>query len=86
MDHARDRVLVEGALERREIGDVALDELDAACVVAEHELEPVAGVAEVVADDGVAVVEHATRDPGAEAAEHAGDEHSLRQGGRPGRR
>ena len=38
------------------------------------------GVAEVVADDGVAVVEHAARDPGAEAAEDAGDEHALSHG------
>ena len=55
-------------------------------VVAEHELEAAALVAEVVADDLVAVVEHAARDPGAEAAEDAGDEDALSQGARPGRR
>ena len=86
VDDARDLVLVERALDRGEIGDVALDELDPVGVVAEHELEPAAVVAEVVADDGVAVVEHAARHPGAEAAEGAGDEDALRQGVRPGRR
>ena len=65
---------------RRELGDVALDELDPVDVVAEHELEAMARVAEVVADDVVAVVEHAARDPGAEAAEDAGDEDSLSHG------
>ena len=54
-------------------------------VVAEHELEPMARVAEVVADDVVAVVEHAARDPRAEAAEHARDEDALSHVGRPDR-
>ena len=55
-------------------------------VVAEHELEAMARVAEVVADDVVAVVEHAARDPRAEAAEHAGDQNSLSHVGRSDRR
>ena len=62
---------------RGELRDVALDDLEPVDVVAEHELEAMAGVAEVVADDVVAVVEHAARDPGAEAAEDAGDQDSL---------
>ena len=52
-----------------EVGDVAPARARPGRVVAEHELEPAAVVAEVVADDGVAVVEHAAGDPGAEAAE-----------------
>ena len=86
MDDTRDLVLVERALDRREIGDVALHQHDRGFVVAEHELESAPVVSEVVADDRVAVVEHAARDPGAEAAERSGDEHSLSQGVRPGRR
>ena len=67
-----------------ELGDVALDDLEPVDVVAEHELEAMARVAEVVADDVVAVVEDAARDPGAEAAEHAGDEESLSHAACPG--
>ena len=63
----------------RELGDVAADELDAVGVVAEDELEARPVVAEVVADDLGAVVERGARDPRAEAAEHAGDEHPLGQ-------
>ncbi len=83
MDDARDLVLVERPLDGGELGDVALDDLEPVEVVAEHELEAVARVAEVVADDVVTVVEHAARDPGAEAAEHAGDEDSLSHAGSP---
>ena len=86
VDDPRDLLLVECPLERREIGDVAPDQLDAGAVAAEHELEAAAIVAEVVADDGVAVVEHASGDPCAQAAERPGDEHALRQAARPGRR
>ncbi len=86
MDDARDFVLVECALDRGEVRDVALDDLDPAGVVAEHELETAAVVAEVVADDGVAVVEHASGNPGAQAAEHPRDQDTLRQAARPGRR
>ena len=60
-----------------EVGDVAADERDPVGVVAEHEVEPRGVVAEVVADDLVAVGERRARDPGAEAAEDAGDEEPL---------
>ena len=86
VDDAGDLVLVEDGLELREIGDVALDELDPLRVCAEDELEPAPVGAEVEADDGVAVLEHAVGDPGAEAAEDAGDEDLLSQAARPGRR
>ena len=77
MDDPRDLVLVEHPLERVEVGDVAADERHAGCVLAEHEVEPRRVLAEVVADDVVAVGEHRARDPGAEAAEDAGDEDAL---------
>ena len=65
------------ALERVEVGDVAADEVDAVGVVPEDEAEPRRVVAEVVADHLVAVGEDRPRDPGAEAAEDAGDEEPL---------
>ena len=48
-------------------------------VVAEDEVEARPVVAEVVADDLRAVLERSPRDPGAEAAEDAGDEEALAQ-------
>ncbi len=86
VDDARDLVLVEGVLDGVEVGDVARHELDPAGVVSEYQVEATAVVAEVVADHRVSVVEHASGDPGAEAAQGTGDEDSLRQAGRPGRR
>ncbi len=74
MDDPRDLVLVEHPLERVELGDVAADERHAGRVVSEHEVEPRRVLAEVVADDVVAVCEHRARDPCAQAAEDAGDE------------
>ncbi len=87
MNDPGDLVLVERALERLEVGDVAAHEVDPVGVGAEHELEPRAIVPEVEADDARAVVEGGTRDPGAEAAEDAGDEEALwhlTSSGRPG--
>jgi hypothetical protein len=64
-------VLVERALDGVEVGDVAADECDATGVVAEHEPQPGGVLAEVEADDLVAVRERLARGPGAEAAEDA---------------
>ena len=61
-------------------------ERDGLLLVAEHELEPSAVLAQVEADHLVAVIEGAASDPGAEATESAGDQNSLSQGARPGRR
>jgi len=80
VDYPGDLVLVERTLERREIGDVALDQLDPACIGAEHELEAAPAVAEVIAHHGVAVVEHASGDPRAQAAQSTRHEHALGHG------
>ena len=88
MDDAGDLVLVEGAPERVDVGDVALHERHAGELLFGQD-EPEAGVvtAEVVADRVLAVVEESLDRPGAEAAERARDERpALRQAARPGRR
>ncbi len=86
MDDPRDLPLVERAVERSAIGDVAGHPIDARRVGAEDELQPVQLLSEVVADDLVAVVEQRPCRPGTEAAEHARDENALshRPVGRPG--
>ena len=78
MDDARDRVLVERASERVEVGDVAAHERHALQLLGrEDELEAVHRVPEVVADGLVAVVEHRLHRPRPDAPERAGDEHPL---------
>ena len=88
MDDARDLVLVERALDSVQVGDVAADERHEPGVVAEHEPQPCEVLAEVEADDLVAVGERLPGGPGAEAAEDARhqDAPRARQAGRPGTR
>ena len=88
MDDPRDLVLVERALDRVQVGDVARTSVTRVGVVAEHEPQPCEVLAEVEADDLVAVVERRPGRPRAEAAEDARHEDAprARQAGRPGTR
>ncbi len=51
MDDPRDRMLVEHTVESSPIRDVTPHDRDPTNVVAEHEVEPMRGIAEVEADD-----------------------------------
>ena len=73
-------MLVERAAERVEVGDVAAHERQLRPLgLGQDEAQPVVGLAEVVADGLVPVVQHRLDRPGPDAAERAGHEHALAQ-------
>ena len=80
MNDPRDRVLVERAAERFEVGDVATHQRQPLTLLRrEDELQPVRRIAEVVAHRLVAVLQHGFHRPGAQAPERPGDQDALAQ-------
>ena len=80
MDDPRDRLLVEGAGESVQIGDVAVHERQPLALLRrEDQLQPVRRVAQVVAHRLVTVFEHRLHGPGADTAERSGDEDAFAQ-------
>ena len=78
VDDVRDPLLVERPLERRQVGDVAGDELDRGELVGGHDLlEPAAVAAEVERDDRRPLADERADRPRADAAERARDEEPL---------
>ena len=78
VDDVRDAVVVEGALDGREIGDVADDEIDAREVRRLHdELDPAGIAAEIEGDDRHALAQQLTDRPCPDATEGARDEEAL---------
>ena len=72
-------------LRRVKVGDVALHDVPPGSTSSPRtSSRRWRAVTEIEADDADAFVEHAARDPGAEAAEHAGDEDSLSHAVCPG--
>ncbi len=78
MDDVRDAVLVEHALERREVRDVAGDERHALPLAGIEDLgEPTVVAAEVEADDRRPFADQLPDGPRADAAQRARDEEPL---------
>ena len=79
MHDVRDPVLGDGALELREVGDVADQKGDSRQLVRRHDQpQPVRVVAEVVRDDRHALFDEQPARPRAETSERASDEEPLR--------
>ena len=75
VDHVRDLVLVERALDRREVGDVARDVPDRGDgLLVQQQPQPARVGREVEGDDAAAVGKQLVDDPGADAAVRARDE------------
>ena len=75
MDDVRDLAFVDDALERRQVGDVALHMDDGGgLIIVERERHAVPIVADVERDDGVAALEQASDRPDADGAERSRDE------------
>ena len=78
MDDVRDPVLVEGPLDRGELGDVAALEHDPAEVLVARDLADPARVRRLVeGDDDGSLVGEVADGPGADAAQRARDQEAL---------